>query len=169
MHDESTGQTLLSNTQKKKLAAQTHNEAVRNAPPEEKVVPTLEEAAELEALSKEVFNAKSRYLTLIAKGETVPVTETVTEYVPAADGGEGTTKEVQVPVYAHNADKGKKSVVFKTVKYNVKTVKTYMLKIKEEQDRVRAILIKMEEEKRAERQKAQLAKEVQDKLSGSAI
>lgn len=163
-----TGVVELTRNQQKKLAAQEHNRKMREQTTENRK-PTPEETVELEALSKEVFNAKSRYVTLMTKGEVVPVTETVTEYVPGEDGAEGTTKEVQAPVYAHNATRGKKSVILKTVVHTVESVRELMLERKRQQDAFRAMIAKMQADQKAAAEQAKRKKEVQDKLSGSAI
>jgi len=161
MQDQS-NEVKLSKSQAKKLAAQKYNEKSQETA---NVVLTNEQKEELEALSKEVFNSSSRYVTLMTKGELAPVTVTVTEYVPDENGGEGITREVEVPEMYRNS----KAPLLKTVRHTYESVKAHMLKIKDQQDRFKAMLAKMEADKKAEQEKAKLVQEVQNKLNGSVI
>jgi hypothetical protein len=161
----------LSKSALKRLKAQEHNKNYVPSPDLPRL--TAEQVEELERLSKEVFNSTSRYKTLMTKGERVPLTDTVTEYVPAEDGGEGTTKEVEVPVNYKNSHK---SVVYKVVKYTYKSVKAHMLDLKARQERVRELIAKMEADKKAAQEKAQKDKEeafakqkALEDLGGSAV
>lgn len=167
---------VLSKTQQKKLAAQQHNEAMRNnqAPDEEK--PTLAQVGVLEALSKEVFGSVSHYRTLLEKGSVELVTEETTEYVPAvldAEGKELTPEEtrvVQVPVKYRSPKRGITSInLLRKVKYTLESVMTLMLERKRQQDAFRAMMLKMENDKKEAAEKERLNKLVQEKLSGSAI
>jgi len=167
---------VLSKAQQKKLAAQKHNEVRRDNQVPDGRVPTLEETAELEALSKEVFGSTSHYKTILKKGTTELVTENVTEYVPAvldADGKEVTPEEtrvVQVPVKYRSPKRGLTNInQLRTVKHTVESVKDLMLERKKQQDAFRAMMAKMEADKKEAAEKERLNKLVQEKLSGSAI
>jgi hypothetical protein len=126
---------------------------------------------ELEALSLEVFNSASRYKTLMTKGEVVPVTITTTEYIPAVLNEDGTvaspeeTKEVQVAEKIGNTN----SVKLKVVRHTVESVRALMLERKRQLDGFRAMMAKMEADKKAEADKAKLQQAVQNELGGSAI
>lgn len=164
-------ESTVSKTQAKKLTAQEHN---RLNPPSVNEAPlTLEQREELEALSKSVYNSTSHYQTLMRKGEKTAVTETVTEYIPDKNGGEGSTKEVQVPVNYQNS---KKSIVLKMVYHTYDSIKVRMLEIKAQQDKVREMIAKMQADQRAEQEKVQKDKEEAfakrkqlEQLSGSAL
>jgi hypothetical protein len=159
----------LSKTQQKKLRAQEHNAKLDLT--ESNRSPTKEERVELEALSLEVFNSASRYLTLMTKGEVVPVMVTVTELIPAvqdADGKEVTpeqTKEVQVAETIGNTKSNKLQVVYHTVE----SVRALMVERKRQLDGMRALMAKMEADKKAEAEKAKLQQTVQNELGGSAV
>lgn len=169
--ENQTTEPKLSKTQQKKLAAAEHNKKVQQSN-ESNRLPTTEEREELETLSKEVFGSTSRYLTFMTKGETVPVTETITEYVPDETGGEGVTREVQIPVTYKNS----KTPMLKVVKHTVESVKVRLLEIKEQQEKMRAAFAKAQADqqaaeiaKRAEQEKAKRQQEVQRQLGGSAV
>jgi len=161
----------LSKSAQKRLNAQRHNESRLASPEQPKL--TLEQVEELEALSLEAFNSTSKYQTLMTKGEKVAVTDTVTEYVPAEDGGEGTTKEVQVPVLYLNQQK---SVVHRIVRHTAESVKALMVDRIARNKRVRELIAQMQAEQKATQEetqrKAQEAaqlKQSSDKLGGSAV
>ena len=120
---------------------------------------------ELEALSKEVFGTTSRYQTLMTKGESLPVTFTVTELVPGVDGAEDTTREVEV----NETVPGSKVLRLKHVYHTVESVRKRMLDIKSKQDQYRALVAQMEANKKAEQDKAKRLQDVQGQLGGSAI
>ena len=162
MDNQQTTEPTLSKNQRKKQAALEHNKTVNTTPTE---VLTTAQKEELEALSKEVFNSTSRYATLLRDGEVVPETYTATEYVPDENGGEGTTRVVQVPVLVHNS----KSPVLKVVRHTYTTVKALMVEIKDKQDRFRAMMKKMEDDKTAALYQLQLKQDVQKALGGSAV
>lgn len=120
---------------------------------------------ELNALSKEVFGASSRWQKLIEKGIAEVVTEKVTEYVPSEDGeGEGTTKQVDVPV------RRKDGAIMSTTKhFDENTVKEYMLERKAKLMEFQAMLDKLKADEAAKKEQAELEKHVQTELAGSAI
>lgn len=126
---------VLSKSQQKKLAAQKHNELMRqNGTVETVRTPEAlaKEHEELEALSKEVFGSTSHYKTLLKKGSLELVTEETTEYVPAvldADGKEvkaEETRTVQVPVKYRSPKRGLTGInQLRTVKYTRIRERTY--------------------------------------------
>lgn len=165
----------LSKTQQKKLAAKEHNE-FRALLETNTRAPTLEERAELEALSLEVYGSTSRYATILQKGTLEAVTEEVTEYVPAvldADGKEVTpeeTKTVQINVKYRSPKRGLTSInQLQLTRHSVDSVKALMLELKKQQDAFRAMMAKLEADKKEAAEQARLKQEVQNALGGSAI
>jgi len=120
---------------------------------------------ELNALSKEVFGASSRWQKLIGNGYTELVTEEVEEVVPAEkEGEEPTTRKVRVPL--KNAAGMHQSVI----KYHtVESVREYMLDRKKMLDQIRAQIKKQQDEARAKKEQEELTKKVHDDLQGSAV
>lgn len=181
----------LSKSQRKKLAAAEHNKTanlsrkvgmeprgenqVMVVLPEETLL-TAEQHAELEALSLEVFRSTYRYKTILQKGIVEAVTEEVTEYVPAvldADGKEVKAEEtrvVNVPVKWRSPKRGLTSLnQLKTVKHNYESVKALMLEIKRQNDAFKAMIAKMEADKKAKAEQAKLQEAVQKHVGGSAL
>lgn len=165
----------LSKTQLKKKAALEHNEALRASLVEEAPL-TNEQHAELEALSLEVFRSTSRYKTILKEGVVEAVTVEATEYVPAvldADGKEvkaEETRTVQVPEKYRSPKRGLTTInQLKTVKHNYDSVKVLMLERKQQLDAFKAMMAKMEADKKATAEQEQLKKQVQRAVGGSAI
>ena len=127
------------------------------------------ELEELDALSKEVFGATSRWKTLITKGYVEQVMEEVQEYVPGEtkeDGttGEGFTRMVQVPV------KRKDGANLSVHKYHdVTSVRAFLLDCKARLDKIKAEIQRMQEEAKAKKDAEALAKKVHEEAQGSAL
>lgn len=119
---------------------------------------------ELDALSKDVFGASSRWQKLINKGYTELVTKEVTETVPAEKEGDApTTKQVQVPVLTEFG--AKQSVV----KYHtVESVREFLLKQKATLDQIRDMMKQQHEEALAKKATEENAKKLNEEFSGSA-
>lgn len=123
------------------------------------------EREELNALSKEVFGASSRWQKLITKGVAEVVTETTTEYVPAEDGvGEGTTREVEVPVKRKDG-----ALISRTKHFDKDTVKTYMLERKVKLEEFKAMIDKMKADEAAKKAQDELEANVQEEIGGSSL
>lgn len=128
-----------------------------------------EEREQLDALSKEVFGATSRWQSLVRKGFSELITEEVQEYVPgetAADGtvGEGFTRMVQVPVKRKD---GAHQSVHK--RHDIRSVTIYMLERKAQLDKIKAEIKRIQDEEKAKKDAAALAKKVNAEASGSAV
>lgn len=127
---------------------------------------THEEKAELNALSKDVYGASSRWQKLITKGYAKLLTEEVTEYVPNPEdeSKEGTERKVQMPVL--RKDGAKQSV---QTYHTVDSIKAEMVDRKAKLDEIRAILKKQQDDAREKQEKEQLSKQVHQDLSGTAV
>jgi hypothetical protein len=126
---------------------------------------TRNEREELNALSKEVFGATSRWQKLSNKGYSELLSEEVTELVPGEkEEDEGTTKQTRVPI--KRADGGFQSV---TKHHTVESVKEYMLQRKEQLNLIRAELKRQQDEAKAKKEKQELMKKVGEELAGSAL
>lgn len=125
---------------------------------------TRAEREELNALSKEVFGASSRWQKLVNKGYSKVITEEVTELVPGEkEGDEPTERKVQVPVKTASG-----AIQSKTEYYNVDTVKTLMLDLKARRDAYLEAVKKAQEEQKAEQEKQALEKKISEEATGSA-
>ncbi|MCX9024592.1 MAG: hypothetical protein OIN85_00685 [Candidatus Methanoperedens sp.] len=136
--------------------------------PESKTINQLTSAekAELNALSKEVFGASSRWQKMITKGVVETVMEDVTEYVPNPEDEEkeGTTRTVKVPVkYSNGAVKSVSKY------FTVDSVREYMVARKKQLDEIKAMIKKANDEREAEKRKQEALQEAHDKLAGSAV
>lgn len=119
---------------------------------------------ELNALSKEVFGASSKWKKLIERGYVEMITEETTELVPGkTDEEEPTTRKVQVPVKRHDG-----ALQFTTKHHTVESIKEYMLERKVKLEAVRAQIKKMQEEAAAKKAADELKKKVHADLHGSA-
>jgi hypothetical protein len=131
---------------------------------------TKKERNELDALSKEVFGATSRWQKLIEKGNQELVTEEVTEIVPAEKEEEEPTKrKVQAPVLKN----GSKQYV--TKHYTVESVREYMLQAKIQLHAIREMIQKQQHEQKAKQDEIKAkeeatnrTKQIHQALSGSA-
>ena len=122
----------------------------------------------LNALSKEVFGASSRWQKLVNHGYLELVTREVEEIVPADKNGEnGGINVVQVPVLTAS---GAKQSVIKN--HTVESVEAYMLDLKSKREVFYARLATMQAEQRAAQEAATaseaLSREVHAKAAGSA-
>lgn len=126
---------------------------------------TTAEIEQFEALSIELFGASSKWSTILKKGMTVPVTEKVTEYVPATDTTPEETKEVDVPVYL---TQNKKSVKQVTKHFTAESLLAWMLDRKKQIDTIKALIKKRQDDAEAARKEAQVAKQLSDSLSMNA-
>ena len=125
---------------------------------------THEVKAMLNALSKEVFGASSRWQKLVNKGFTQVVTEESKEMTPTeADPSVLEEKIVTVPVRAKSG-----GIVSTTKRHTVESVYKLMLDLKARRD---AYLARVKAHREAqEKLKAEeaLRKSVQEQISGSA-
>lgn len=166
---------VLSNSQRKKLAAALHNRLVSEQSQVQEVL-TLEQHDELSALSKEVFNSTSRYNTLLRKGLVELSTEETTEYVPAvldADGKEVTPEEmrkVRVPVKYVSPKRGQTSLnSLKNRTFTYETVKAFMLERKAQQDKIKELIAKAKADHAEAEAKKKLLTDVQKVAGGSTL
>lgn len=166
MVNETTATAEKSKSQLKKERFQAHNEEVRRAYNESLDTPDLTRAEReaLTALSKEVFNSASRWETLLKKGYTELLTEEITEYVPDDKGGEGITRQVKVPLKRRD---GALQHVKKS--HTVASVKAHMLERKEQLDKIKAEIKKIQDEAKAKKDHEALTKKIHDELRGSAL
>ncbi|CAM6004863.1 unnamed protein product [Sphagnum balticum] len=157
--------TTESNSARKRRLAAEFNAA--NKPVSTKGIQGLtgEERSELNALSKEVFGASSRWQKLVNNGYPKMYTEKVTEYVPGEkEGDEGKTQEKEVPLKNPNG-----TYMFYVTRHTVETVKEYMLQRKEQLDMIKAAIKKQQDEAKAKKEQEQLALKVNEELQGSAL
>ena len=125
---------------------------------------TKDEKVELGALSREVFGSSSKWLKMIDKGVTELVTEEVTEFVPSADeDGEGTTRQVNVPVKAKNG-----ALQYRIKRHTVDSIKSNMLTLKAQIEAFKTVLAKMRAEQDAAKAASELADKVHQHVGGSA-
>jgi len=126
---------------------------------------TREERAELNALSKDVYGASSRWQKLVNAGYNKLITEEVTEFVPAEkEGSVGTTRKVQVPV--KRSDGALQSVL---TRHTVDSIRAEMTDRKAKLEEIRAILKKQREDAKAAQELKQLSQKVQQELGGTAV
>ena len=119
---------------------------------------------ELNALSREVFGASSRWVKLIENGYHKPVTETVTEFVPDEAHPEGgTNRQVEVPV------KHKGIPLSRVERHTVESVHTLLLDLKAKRDTFLAEIEQRRQEEEAKKAQEKLQKEVNEQLMGSAL
>lgn len=150
--------------------APVETSAVEAAPRDERQLWEVrgEEREQLDALSKEVFGASSRWQSLVTKGYSELVTEEVEEYVPEATDKDGKVtpgfnRKVRVPV------KRKDGALQSTKKYHdIKSVTIYMLDRKAQLDKIKAEVKRMQDEARAKKEADALAKRVHEDAQGSA-
>lgn len=123
------------------------------------------ERLELDALSKEVFGASSRWQKLVTKGYEEAVMEDKEETLPVDEKGEGGgTKTVKVPVQAT-----KNGGVKYVRKYHTEdSVRGYMLHQKKMFEEIRAQIKKHQEDVKAQRAEEARIKQLNDENSGSA-
>lgn len=166
MNPDSTQQVVESNSARKRRLAREFNEARANQPVSRSIGDlTRAEREELNALSKDVFGASSRWQKLVTDGVSELVTEEVTELVPGEkEGDEATTRQVQVPVkFGNNGN------ISRVKHYTVDSIREFMTARKKQLDEIRAAIKKQQEEARAKQEQEQLTKKVHEDLQGSAI
>ena len=84
---------------------------------------------EMNQLSMQAYGTKSRWRKILDYGMPELVTEETTEYVPSSDGeGEGTTRQIQVPVKLRSAS-GREMLQSTIKRPSADQVKEMMLKI----------------------------------------
>ena len=134
---------------------------------------TTQEVEGFEKLSLEVFGSTSRWSTLLKKGIAQPVTETITEYVPATESTPEETRTHQVPVYL---DKARKSVQMRQVYFTPETLTAFMLERKRQIEEFKAMVAKMQAEEKARKEQEardqetqRVAQSVQQAAAGSAV
>lgn len=122
-----------------------------------------EERQELNALSKEVFGATSKWLKYINQGHPVKATTTVKESVPQDDGTEKLVEKQVAKLLPHGAE-------YRIMKYyTISEVKAMMLDLKEKITAFKEMLKQQEVERQAKETAAKLAKAVQSQAGGSAL
>jgi len=124
--------------------------------------------ARLNALSKEVFGASSRWQKLVNQGYSELLTREVKEVIPADENGENGSESVaQVPVLTKF---GAKQFVVKH--HTVESVEAQMLDLKAKREEFYARLAAMQAEQKAAEQATAaneaLSREVHAKAAGSA-
>jgi hypothetical protein len=126
---------------------------------------TYQEKQELNALSKEVFGASSRWQKLVNDGYRKLITKDVSEEVPATkEGEEPTSRIVQTPVL--RADGAHQ---FETVRHTTKSIKEYMLERKETLNKIRAEIKRQQDEAKAKKELEAHTQEVHRLAQGSAV
>jgi hypothetical protein len=120
---------------------------------------------ELNALSKEVFRASSRWQKFVDNGVSELLTEEVTELVPGEkEGDEPTERKVKIPV--KRADGAHQYFV---KRYTVDEVRTLMLDLKKKQDEFREQIRLMQEEQKKQKEQQELQDKVNEATAGSAL
>lgn len=123
------------------------------------------ERDELNALSKDVFGASSRWQKLVNKGYAELKTTEVTELVPGkTDEEEATERKVMVPL---KTDFGAHQSTH--LHHTVESVRAFMVERKKQLDEIRAEIKRRQDEARAQREKEQLVQKVHTELQGSAV
>lgn len=118
---------------------------------------------ELNALSKEVFGASSRWQKLVTNGYSELVTEEVEELVPSdKEGEEPKLEKVRMPALLN----GMRQSVMK--RHTVESVKELMLKLKTSRDEYFVRVKEAQAAQQAAKEKAELAQKVQEAVAGSA-
>lgn len=162
---QETTATYESNSARKRRIAKEFNAA--GTSPCGKSIATLSstEKAELNALSKEVFGATSRWQKLVNDGYSRLLTEKVQELVPSEkEGQEGRTVESDAPV--KRADGAYQSVL---TRHTVESIRTYMAERKAQLDSIRAAMKKNYDDAQAQKAKEALAMKIHEELQGSAL
>lgn len=118
---------------------------------------------ELKKLSKEVFGVSSKWQKML-EGQSVLLTRKTTEVVPAEEGKEATTKEVEVPVLTSY---GAKQFVMKYL--TVEEVHTKLLEFKKQLDAMREQIKQQQEEKKAKEAEELALKNLKESAQGSAV
>lgn len=126
---------------------------------------STQEIETFESLSKEVFNATSRWSTLLKKGIAETVFEEVTEYVPATDTTKEETRTHKVPVYL---DAAKKSLKMVQRRFTPETLMAFMLERKKQIDLIKALIAENQKKAKEAQDKAALAKQISQSVSGGA-
>jgi ethanolamine ammonia-lyase large subunit len=121
------------------------------------------ERLELDALSKEVFGASSRWQKLVTKGHPELVTEEVDEVIVPEKEGDPVTKKVQVPVKTHFG-----ANQYKPKHYTVETIREYMLDQKKQFEEIRAKIKQMQEEERVKKAAEDQARQLHNQFGGAA-
>lgn len=119
---------------------------------------------ELNALSKEVFGASSRWHTLLTRGTSQVVTRKSLETIPGKDGEEPTTKEVDVPVLTKQ---GTKQSVIK--RYSLEEIHELLLNAKKQRDEIMAQIKQQQAEQAAAKAQEEAIKRVSEEARGSAV
>ena len=119
---------------------------------------------EMDALSKEIFGVSSRWQKILKTGNKQLLTKTVKEVVPATDGQEATTKDVEVPVLT---DHGFKQSIIKN--YTLDEVHQMLLLAKAQVDAFRAAQKQQEEEKVKAEAEHNALKNLHESTYGSAV
>jgi hypothetical protein len=162
MNPNSSQESVESNSARKRRLAREFNEA-RTAQAAPQTL-TRAEREELNALSKEVFGASSRWQKLVTNGYSELVTQQVIEEVPAEKAGDApTTREVTAPLL--RADGARQSV---TKYHTVESIRAYMVERKAKIEEIRAAIKKQQEEARAKKAQEELALKVHNELQGAA-
>lgn len=130
-----------------------------------------EKRAELDALSKEVYGASSRWVKLMEKGRPQVKTQEMSEVRPVSGEDDKSTDEertvkFQVPVHYFGAQK---SVVQTLHRLTLEEVETEMRARKDAMDKFRAHLEEQAKKEIAAKAQAELEAQVARELSGSAV
>lgn len=158
-------QVIESNSARKRRLAKEFNAA--RTPTNGKFIGTLSrtERDELNALSKEVFAASSRWQKLVNKGYPKLLTEEVTELVPGEkEGDEATERKVRIPLKRHDG-----AMQSTTEYHTVESVKSFMIERKAMIDGFKAQLKKQQEDAQAKKEQEALELKVHNELQGSAL
>jgi len=116
---------------------------------------------ELNALSKEVFGASSRWQKYLESGTQELLVEEVSEIVPGAkEGDPDTERKVQTPVKREDG-----AMQFYTKHYTVEDVRTLMVERKVKLDEFKALVAK----NKADQAAAKAAREAVTGATGSAV
>jgi hypothetical protein len=126
-----------------------------------------EKREQLNALSKEVYGASSRWCKLVDDGRLEVQTEEVTEVVPSEKEGEpDTTRQVKIPLRYHG---NPKTLIRAKRRLSLAEVEAEMVERKRQLDEFKAAIAKAQEDQRKAKEQEQLEKNVAQHLTGSAL
>ena len=121
---------------------------------------------ELNELSLEILGAKSRWQTLVNKGEVMPVVETV--LVKKVIDGDETMVEEQHQAY-HVGKNGGRVPRYYMRRQSMDTIKDYLFQVKTEQDKIRAYIAKLQEDERLKKESLAEVQKTLEANSGSSV
>jgi hypothetical protein len=119
--------------------------------------------AELNALSKEIFGSTSKWRKMMELGVPEVVTEDTTK-LKIVEGKE--EKETVKTTVMHVGPNGGELPLNRLKRYTVDEVRSFMLEVKEKQEQIRAMIKRIEEQKKAQENHRQAVAEA---VTGSSV